>query len=105
MAIVAGAATTVVGGLGAIAVASVLSARGPCPPGYVRLVDLDPAFLVALIVLAALGGGLALLAIPRRPHRGVAAAALVVLAVTTVAAVFALLDRVQTAPGASCWTF
>jgi hypothetical protein len=88
-----------------------LVSRPPCPPGYVRFIDLDPASVFLSAALLAFSSVLLLMAVRRRRSRRrirwiVVAAAVAVLLSLGGSLVAVEMIRVDASSSVgTCWTF
>jgi len=84
-----------------------LATRPPCPPGYVRLVDLDPAARVMSGMLVLVSVGVLLSSLRYRRVRALAVLGLVlfVLALADSAMATVALVYDHSGSASNCWTF
>ena len=105
---VAAGTASAVGLVAAISSAVALALRPPCPPGYVRLIDLQPAWPVVASLVAA--ASLAIMVVSCRrgnhPARAILSlAAVVVAAILLFGAAHDIALYGGTAYDPNCWTF
>jgi hypothetical protein len=88
-----------------------MASRPACPPGYVRLIDLDPGFVFMSAAIFVFSSILAILAVRQRRRlrraRWIAVAGIAVLLLSLGGSLLAIeMIRVNEASSTgSCWTF
>lgn len=79
------------------------SPRVICPPNYVQLIELAPVVVISGAIIAVLAVLALIVAIPRGPSVGLAAASSILAVLATLALVLAI--SVHGGHLSNCWTF